>query len=105
MKKFKLTMLIAISIWVSSCVIADGPILTRRGLEGTWYVGGSRDQVCSIEGTRDGLIARNERGQTSKLVYDRGGSVTALDWGGVRGDIWGNRIEWGIGRASCRGRV
>ena len=94
MKKFKLTMLIAISIWVSSCVIPDGPVLTRRGLEGTWYVGGSRDQVCSIEGTRDGLIARNERGQTSKLVYDRGGSVTALDWGGLRGDIRGNRIEW-----------
>ena len=94
MKKFKLTMLIAISIWVSSCVIPDGPILTRRGLEGTWYAGGSRDQVCSIEGTRDGLIARNERGQTTKLVYDRGGSLTALDWGNLRGDIRGNRIEW-----------
>ena len=94
MKKFKLTILMAVSILVSSCILADGPILTRRGLEGTWYSGGARDKICSIEGTRDGLIARNEHGQTSKLVYDRGDYVVAVDWGGTRGDIRGDRIEW-----------
>ena len=92
MKKFKLTILMAVSILVSSCLLADS--LTRRGLEGTWYAGDSRDKICSIQDTPDGLIARNENGQTSKLVYDRGGSLFALDWGGLRGEIRANRIEW-----------
>ena len=95
MNKLKLTIVMAVSILIWSCVIADSPIFTRRGLEGTWYSGGARDKICSIEATRDGLIARNENGQTSKLVYDRGGYVVALDWeGGLRGNIRGDRIEW-----------
>jgi hypothetical protein len=100
MKKFKLTILMAVSILVSSCLLVDN--LTRGGLEGIWYAGDARDKICTIEDTPDGLIARNENGQTSKLIYDRGGSVVALDrssvvaldWGGLRGEIRDNRIEW-----------
>ena len=93
MKRSKLTILLAVVLLISACVVGER-IVTRRYLEGTWYLNGDRSKICSVEATRDGLIARNEKGETSRLVYDRGNYVTALDWGGVRGEIRSNRIEW-----------
>jgi len=93
MKTSKTTMLLAVVLLLSACVAGER-IVTRRQLEGTWYLNGDRSKVCSIDATRDGLIARNERGETSRVTYDRGGYVTALDWGNIRGEIRGNRIEW-----------
>ena len=49
-------------------------------LEGTWYVGGDRDKVARITNNRGRLEARNEKGD--------------LDWGGMTGEIRGNRIDW-----------
>jgi len=51
----------------------------RRRLEGTWYLNGERDKPCTIFSSRDGLQARNERGETSRLVpvvMDLSGHVT-----------------------------
>ena len=63
-------------------------------LEGAWYVGGDRSQVTSITNNRGRLEARNERGETSRLEYDGRSRVRALDWGGITGEIRGNRIDW-----------
>jgi YD repeat-containing protein len=63
-------------------------------LEGTWYVGGDRGQVARITNNRGRLEARNERGETSRLEYDGRSRVRALDWGGITGEIRGNRIDW-----------
>ncbi len=71
----------------------------RGHLVGRWYKDG---QPCEIVSTRDGFEARNERGGTSRLVYDRDG-VRALDWeGGLRGEIRGNRIDWANGTSWTR---
>ena len=73
----------------------------REGLVGRWYKDGA---PCEIVPTRDGFEARNENGDTSKLVYDRDGDVRALDWeGGLRGEIRGNRILWANGTSWSRG--
>ena len=70
----------------------------RQRLEGTWYLNGEHDKPCQIVSTHDGLEARNERGETSRLVYDRYGSIRARDWeGGLRGEVRGDRIEWANG--------
>ncbi len=63
-------------------------------LEGAWYVGGDRSQVTSITNNRGRWEARNERGETSRLEYDGRSRVRALDWGGITGEIRGNRIDW-----------
>ncbi len=61
-------------------------------LLGRWYKNGA---PCEIVSTREGFEARNENGDTSRLVYDRDGHLRALDWeGGLRGEIRGNRILW-----------
>ena len=74
-----------------------------RRLEGTWYLNGERDKPCEIVSTRGGLEVRNERGDSSPLVYDRG-SIRARDWeGGLRGQVRGDRIEWANGTTWTRG--
>ncbi len=72
----------------------------RGHLVGRWYIDG---QPCEIVTTRDGLEARNERGDTSRLVYERDGDVRALDWeGGLHGEVRGNRIVWANGTSWSR---
>jgi len=93
MKTAKLLVLLTVGLFLSGCVIADRD-RQRRGLEGEWYSGGARDKVASIVSTRDGWEARNEHGQTSRLEYDGRDRVRALDWGGISGEIRGDRIEW-----------
>ena len=74
----------------------------RQRLEGTWYLNGERDKPCEIVSTRGGLEVRNERGESSPLVYDRG-SIRARDWeGGLRGEVRGDRIEWSNGTTWTR---
>lgn len=73
---------------------------SRRGsdnsdLAGTWYLNGDRNQRVEIVSSRDGLQAKNERGQTSRIQKDRDGDVRALDWeGGLVGNHKRDRIEW-----------
>jgi hypothetical protein len=75
----------------------------RSRLEGTWYLNGERDKPCEIVSTRGGFEARNERGDSSPLVYDRDGSIRARDWeGGLRGEVRGDRIVWGNGTTWTR---
>jgi hypothetical protein len=75
----------------------------RRRLEGTWYLNGERDKPCEIVSTRGRFEAKNERGETSPLVYDRYGSIRARDWeNGLRGEIRGNKIEWANGTTWTR---
>jgi hypothetical protein len=75
----------------------------RRRLEGTWYLNGERDKPCTIFSSRDGLQARNERGETSRLVHGRYGSIRARDWeGGLRGEVRRHSIEWANGTAWTR---
>ena len=64
-----------------------------RRLEGRWYKDGARDKATSIVSTRDGMEARDELGQKSRLVADGSGFVRALDWG-LRGEIRNDRINW-----------
>ena len=67
----------------------------ERSLTGTWYVNGDRDKRAEIVSTRGGLEARNERGDTTRLVIERDGDIRALDWeGGLQGDVTRGRIEW-----------
>jgi hypothetical protein len=75
----------------------------RRRLEGTWFLNGERDKPCEIVSTRGGFEAKNERGETSPLVYDRYGSIRARNWeDGLRGEVRGNRIEWANGTTWTR---
>lgn len=75
----------------------------ERNLTGTWYVNGDRDKRAEIVSTPRGLEARNERGDTTRLVTERDGDVRALDWeGGLRGDIRRDRIEWPNGTTWTR---
>jgi hypothetical protein len=81
---------------------------SRRGsvnsnLAGTWYLNGDRNQRVEIVSSREGLQAKNERGQTSRLQTDRDGDVRALDWeGGLRGNLKRDRIEWQNGTTWTR---
>jgi hypothetical protein len=81
---------------------------SRRGsvnsnLTGTWYLNGDRNKRVEIVSSRDGLQAKNERGQTSRLQTDRDGDVQALDWeGGLRGNLKRDRIEWKNGTTWTR---
>jgi hypothetical protein len=64
-------------------------------LEGTWYLNGERSRKTEINESRRGLIARNEKGQTTRLEISRSGDVYARDWqGGLRGDVRHDRIVW-----------
>jgi hypothetical protein len=75
----------------------------RRRLEGTWYLNGERDKPCTIFSSRDGLQARNERGETSRLAPGRYGSIRARDWeGGLRGEVRRHTIEWANGTSWTR---
>jgi len=100
MKTAKLLVLLTVGLLLSGCVIPrDGRGRDgggqRYSLEGTWYSGGARDKVASIVSTSDGWEARNEHGQTTRLVPDGRDFVRALDWeGGLRAEIRNDRINW-----------
>lgn len=75
----------------------------RRDLEGTWYLNGDRDKRTEIISSRDGLEAKNERGNTSRLEITRNGDVYARDWErGLRGNLRRDRIEWENGTTWTR---
>ena len=75
----------------------------RRRLEGTWYLDGERDKPCRIVAPHDGLEARNERGETSRLAFDRYGNIRARDWeGGLQGEVRRHSIEWANGTTWTR---
>ena len=75
----------------------------RRDLEGTWYLNGDRDKRTQIVSSRDGLEARNERGDSSRLEISRNGDVYARDWErGLRGNVRRDRIEWENGTTWTR---
>ena len=75
----------------------------RRNLAGTWYLNGDRSKRVEIVSSRDGLQAKNERGQTTRLQTVRDGDIRALDWeGGLRGDVKRDRIEWQNGTTWTR---
>jgi hypothetical protein len=75
----------------------------RRDLAGTWYLNGERDKRVEILSSRDGLQAKNERGQTTRLQTDHDGDVRALDWeGGLRGNVKRDKIEWQNGTTWTR---
>ena len=76
--------------------------ITSRHLEGRWYENGDRNKPCDIISTRDGLEARNERGDSTPLVYDRYGSVLATNWGGLRGEVRRDTIQWANGTTWTR---
>ena len=96
-KNFLAIVLIAIT-----CLLSCEPVVERareefegRNLSGTWYVNGDPNQRAEIVSTRGGLEARNEKGDTSRLIVERGGDIRAEDWeGGLRGDVSRDRITW-----------
>jgi hypothetical protein len=74
-----------------------------RDLEGTWYLNGDRDKRTQIISSRDGLEAKNERGDSSRLEVSRNGDVNARDWErGLRGNVRRDRIEWENGTTWTR---
>jgi hypothetical protein len=92
----KKAFLVVIGLFFSSCLALD--FIRERRLEDTWYLNGDRNKPAEIVGTRDGMEARNDTGATSRLVFDRSGSVRALDWeGGLRGEVRGDTILWANG--------
>ena len=75
----------------------------RRDLEGTWYLNGDRDKRTQITSSRDGLEAKNEKGDSSRLEITRNGDVYATDWErGLRGNVRRDRIEWENGTTWTR---
>jgi hypothetical protein len=75
----------------------------RRDLEGTWYLNGDRDKRTQITSSRDGLEAKNEKGDSSQLEISRNGDVYARDWErGLRGNVRRDRIEWDNGTTWTR---
>ncbi len=70
----------------------------RHDLQGRWYMDGDRNKPAEINGDH----ARNEKGETSRLEFDRDGTVHASDWQGVSGHLRGNRIEWDNGSTWTR---
>jgi hypothetical protein len=82
---------------------SSGRASINSNLAGTWYLNGDRNQRVEIVSSRDGLQAKNEHGQTSRLQTDRDGDVRALDWeGGLRGDVRRDRIQWQNGTTWTR---
>jgi hypothetical protein len=75
----------------------------RRDLEGSWYLNGDRDKRAQITSSRDGLEAKNEKGDSSRLEISRNGEVYASDWErGLRGNVRRDRIEWENGTTWTR---
>ena len=73
-----------------------------RRLQGRWYMNGDPNKPAEINSDRNGLVATNENGQTTRLEIDRDGDIRASDWQGLRGDVRGNRIEWDNGTTWTR---
>jgi hypothetical protein len=71
-------------------------------LEGTWYLNGDPSRRTEINGSRRGLVARNENGQSTRLEISRSGDVYARDWHGLRGDVRRDRIVWDNGTTWTR---
>jgi hypothetical protein len=84
--------------------------LAGRRLVGTWYLNGDRAKPCQISFNGRGFEAKNERGETTRLVYVRdhrehpngshpNGStfIRASDWGDLRGEVRHQSIEWANG--------
>ena len=63
---------------------------------------GDPNKPAEINSDRNGLVATNENGQTTRLEIDRDGDIRASDWQGLRGDVRGNRIEWDNGTTWTR---
>ena len=88
--------------WANGTMWARRPS-HHRDLAGTWYLNGDRGKRVEIVSSRDGLQAKNERGQTTRLQTDRDGDIRALDWeGGLKGDVKRDRIEWQNGTTWTR---
>ncbi len=100
-----LTVVLALPL-LSSCAETLRDIredVTARRLEGRWYWNGDRSKPCEIFSTGGSLQARNEHGDTTLLVYDGRGSVTATNWeGGLRGDVQRDTIRWANGATWTR---
>ena len=77
-----------------------GPRGSVRELEGRWYLNGERDKQCEIVETRQGLVARNERGDSTLVDY-RGGVLRAAEWR-LRGEVRRDRIDWENGTTWTR---
>lgn len=91
--------LIAITCLLSlSCdeVVQRGrEIFAGETVTGTWYVNGDQNKRAEIVSTSNGLQARNEKGDSSRLTVERNGDIRALDWeGGLQGNVSRNRIDW-----------
>jgi hypothetical protein len=92
-----------VSTWVmlallfSSCGSIGELFSLQPNVEGIWYFGGARDKVTSIDSVGNGLEARNESGQVSRLQWDGARTLVALDWGGLQGDYSNDRIQWANG--------
>jgi hypothetical protein len=68
-----------------------------RNLEGRWYVNDDPNKPAEIYAKANGLEAKNENGQTTRLDIDRDGDLVASDWQNIRGDVRGGRIDWSNG--------
>ena len=73
-----------------------------RHLQGRWYLNGDPNKPTEIKLNGRSLQATNESGKTSRLEMERGGSIRASDWRGIRGTVRGNRIQWDNGTAWTR---
>jgi YD repeat-containing protein len=84
--------------WANGTFWSRDGLSQQSGMEGVWYSGGDRNRVSQIVSGRDGLEARNEKGQVSRLQRDGARTVVALDWeGGLRGEFRNDRIQWANG--------
>ena len=91
------------SWWDNTWGRGRSQVSDRRDLEGTWYLNGDSNKRAQINSSRDGLQARNEQGQATRLELSRNGDIRALDWEhGLRGDVRRDRIEWENGTTWTR---
>ncbi len=74
----------------------------ERSLIGNWYVNGDSNKRAEIVLAAGGFQARNENGDISRLEVERDGYILALDWGSLRGDTRGGRIDWANGTTWTR---
>jgi hypothetical protein len=92
MKALKLSLL----VWLAALLLSSWPAngAQRSSLEGAWNVGGDSNANARITSNRGQLEATNEFGHTSRLESTGRGRVRALDWGGITGEVRGDRIDW-----------
>jgi hypothetical protein len=92
MKALKLSLM----VWLAALLLSSWPAngAQRSSLEGAWNVGGGSDANARITNNRGQLEATNEHGHTSRLESASPGRVRALDWGGITGEVRGDRINW-----------